>query len=75
VAGSYILSLPKDCVSAVEGANFISPFTSHLREMLDTGSYSSVSHAADTLRARMGLPPGVDLTADYIAVKTAPCIV
>lgn len=69
VANSYLLSMPKNSVSGTASSNFISPITSQLREMMETGGYASVQQAADALRTRMGLSAGIDITADYIANK------
>lgn len=69
VANSYVLSMPKESVSGTANKNFISPISSQLREMLETGKYSSVQHAADVLRTRMGLSAGTDMMADYLAAN------
>jgi len=67
VANSYILSIPKNTVSGSVSNNFISPATSQLRELMETGLYATVQHAMDALRTKMGLAPGTDVMADYIA--------
>jgi hypothetical protein len=67
VASSYVLSMPKGSVSAMTNANFISPLTSQLREMLETGIYATLQQAMDTLRAKMGLALGTNTSSDYIA--------
>jgi len=69
IAGSYLLSMPKDSVSDTAGSNFISPVSAQLREMMETGKYATVQQAADALRTRMGLPAGTAMTADYIAAN------
>ena len=69
VANSYFLSMPKESVSGTAGNNFISPLTSQLRELMETGKYSTMQQATDDLRANMGLPIGTDITADYIAAN------
>jgi len=69
VANSYLLSMPKESVSGTAGNNFISPLTSQLRELMETGKYSTMQQATDDLRANMGLPIGTDITADYIAAN------
>jgi len=71
VAYSYVLSMPKDSVSTMPNMNFISPLTSQLREMLETGLYATIPQAMDTLRARMGLAAGTNMSADYIAGNNA----
>lgn len=67
VANSYILSRPKNSVSGSTNNNFISPLTSQLREIMETGLYATMQQAMDALRARMGLVIGTDVMSDYIA--------
>ena len=67
VANSYILSTPKNSVSGSVSNNFISPLTSQLREVMETGLYPTMPQAMDALRARMGLVAGTDVMSDYIA--------
>lgn len=69
VTNSYALSMHKDYVSGSVISNFISPISSQLRELMETGRYSSIQHAADTLRTEMGLPAGTEMTADFIATN------
>lgn len=66
VPNSYLLSLPKESVSGLAAANFISPVSTQLREMLETGLYASLQHAADVLRTKLGLPAGTNMAADFI---------
>jgi hypothetical protein len=66
---SYVLSMPKEGVSTVADTNFISPVTSQVRELLETGLYASMPQAMDALRAKMGLAIGTDMTSDYIAAN------
>lgn len=66
-ANSYILSMPKNSVSGSASNSFISPATSQLREMMETGLYATIQQAMDALRTKMGLAPGTDVTSDYIA--------
>ena len=66
VPNSYVLSMHKEYVSG-SGSNFISPISSQLRELMETGS--SIQHAADTLRTEMGLLAGTEMTADFIAAN------
>ena len=68
VTNSFVLSMSKDNVSGTVN-NFISPLSSLLREMMETGDYTSMQHASDALRTRMGLPAGTDMMADYIAAN------
>ena len=67
VANSYILSMPKNSVSGAVSNNFISPLTSQVRELMETGIYASTQQAKDALRTRMGLVVGTDVMSDYIA--------
>lgn len=69
VASSFVLSLPKERVSGTAGTNFISPLSSQLREMLETGIYTSVQHASESLSSKIGLPPGADVLGDYVATN------
>ena len=69
VTDSYVLSMPKDSVSSTASSNFISPITSLVREIMETGIVSTVQQAADALRTKMGLPSGTDIMNDYIAAN------
>jgi len=71
VANSYVLSLHKEYVNGSVSSNFISPISSQLRELMETGRYSSIQQAADTLRTEMGLLAGTDMSADFIATDHA----
>jgi hypothetical protein len=68
VTNSYVLSMPKDSVIG-SVSNFISPLSSQLREIMETGKYSTVQQAADALHTKMGLPAGTDVMANYIAAN------
>lgn len=67
IANSYLLSMPKESVSGTVSSNFISPVTSQLRELMETGIYTTMPQAKEALRTKMGLSAGTDVTADYIA--------
>jgi len=67
VTASYVLSLPKDAVSGTVSNNFISPMTSLVREMLESGLYSSMTQAVAALATKMGLAAGTDVMGDYLA--------
>jgi hypothetical protein len=69
VPNSYVLSMSKDNVSGSVSNNFISPISSQVREMMETGNYTTMQQAADALRTKMGLPAGTDMMADYIAAN------
>jgi hypothetical protein len=67
VASSFVLSIPKESVSGTVSNNFISPITSQLREMLETGLYPTIQQATDHLRTRMELPAGTEMLSDFVA--------
>ncbi|HBA86654.1 MAG TPA: hypothetical protein DCZ75_01305 [Geobacter sp.] len=64
---SYLMSLPKDGVSGTVSSNFISPFSTEIREMMETGNYADMRAAMDALRASLGLPEGTNMMGDYVA--------
>jgi hypothetical protein len=66
VQSSYILSLPKDSVSGTVSSNFISPMSTQIRELMATGKYS-MQQAMDLMRAKLGLPAGTNMLANYMA--------
>jgi hypothetical protein len=66
VANSYVLSLAKENVHGVAN-NFISPISSQLRTLMETGKYISIYEAAEALKKQMGLPATTNLLADYVA--------
>ncbi|MBU5613966.1 hypothetical protein [Geomonas azotofigens] len=66
VAHSYLLSLPKDSVSGTVSSNFISPITTQVREMMETGDYT-MPQAMDQLRLKLHLSQDTDLMGDYLA--------
>ena len=67
VANSYLLSLPKDSVSGTVNGNFISPLTTQVREMMETGNYATMQEAMDALRVSLDLPADTNMMGDYIA--------
>jgi len=67
ITNSFVLSIPKEGVSSTVSNNFISPITSQLREMLETGLFTSMQQASETLRTKMGLPAGTDIFSDFMA--------
>ena len=66
VASSYILSIPKDAISGTVSTNFISPMSSQLREMMETGSYGTIQEAMVALGSKLGMP-GTNMMQDYMA--------
>lgn len=67
VTNSYVLSMPAAAVFGTVSSNFISPMSSHLREMMETGNYASMQAAMSALRTQLGLPAGTNMLADYMA--------
>lgn len=67
IAQSYLLSLHRLNVSGTVNSNFISPMSTQLREMMETGKYATMSEAMEALRAKLGLPAGTNMMYDYIA--------
>jgi hypothetical protein len=71
VANSYLLSLPKysvsGTVSSTVSSNFISPISSQLREMMETGNYATIQEAMEDLRVKLGMPAGTHMAGDYIS--------
>lgn len=71
VPNSYILSMPASAISGTVNSNFISPMSSQLREMMETGKYSSMQQAMGDLGVKLGMPTGTDMLTDYMAVNNA----
>jgi hypothetical protein len=71
VTNSYMLSMPALAVSGSVSNNFISPMTSQLREMMETGTYANMQDAMTALRSQLGMP-GIDMLSDYMATNNAP---
>ena len=69
VANSYVLSMPKDSISGTVSSNFISPMSSQLREMMETGNYATVQLAMEDLRVKLGMPAGTNMSGDYIVSR------
>ena len=67
VTNSYVLSMSKDSISGTVNSNFISPMSSQLREMMETGKYATVQLAMEDLRVKLGMPVGTNMLADYMA--------
>lgn len=67
VTNSYLLSMPAAAVSGTAGSNFVSPMSSMVRELMETGKYATMQQAMDALNAQMGLAAGTNIMADYIA--------
>jgi hypothetical protein len=77
VAGTYVLSMHAVAVTPVAGGvsgtvgNFISPMSSQLRELMETGKYATIQEAMNELRAKLGLPAGMGMMDDYIATNNS----
>ena len=72
IAHSYLLSIPKESVSGTVSSNFISPMSTQVRELMETGNYATMQQAMEDLRVSLGLPAGTNLMADYIAGPNGP---
>jgi hypothetical protein len=71
IPASYLLSMPKESVSGMVSSNFISPMSSQLREMMETGTYTTVQQAMDALRLKLGMPAGTNMLADYLLTNNS----
>lgn len=74
VANSYVLSMHATTVIAststsVSGtvSNFISPMSSQIRELMETGNYTTPQQAMEALRIQLGLPIGTNMMQNYLA--------
>lgn len=67
VLHSYLLSLPKESVTGSVSSNFVSPMSTQIREMMESGSYATMQDAMAELRTKLGVLPGTNIMADYIA--------
>ncbi len=67
VTNTYVLSTPRSALDATGKTILINPISSQLRELLETGRYSSTQQAMDALASHLGLPPDVNLLAENIA--------
>jgi len=71
VQNSYVLSMPASATSGTVSSNFISPMSSQLREMMETGKYATMQQAMNDLGAKIGMPAGTDMLTDYMAANNA----
>lgn len=69
VTSTYVLSMPATAMSGTVNSNFISPMSSQLREMMETGNYATMQDAMSALRTKLGLPAGIGMMDDYIAAN------
>ncbi len=65
IGSTYVLSISKDSINGTV-SNFISPMSSIIRELMESGQYTSVQQAADALINKLGLPAVTDMMGDYI---------
>ncbi|KAB0669888.1 carboxypeptidase-like regulatory domain-containing protein [Oryzomonas sagensis] len=71
VTGSYVLSMPATATSGTVNSNFISPMSSQLREMMETGKYASMQQAMTALAAKLGMTVGTNMLEDYMLANNA----
>lgn len=69
VSGSYVLSMPAAAVFGKMSSNFISPMSSQLRVMMDTGNYATMQDAMNALSTQLGRPMGTNMLTDYVAAS------
>ncbi|MDD2309691.1 MAG: hypothetical protein PHH91_08945 [Desulfuromonadaceae bacterium] len=75
VTNTYVLSMHAVAVTPTTGgvsgtaSNFISPMSSQIREMMETGKYATMQDAMNELRSKLGLPTGISMMGDYIAAN------
>jgi hypothetical protein len=71
VNNSYILSMPAtDLSGTANSSNFISPMSTQVRELMGTGK--TMQQAMDQLNAKLGLPVGTNMLADYMVNPNSP---
>lgn len=66
VTNSYVLSMPASATSGTVSSNFISPMSSQLREMMETGIYASMQQAMVALQTKLGMTAGTNMLEDYM---------
>lgn len=69
VTSTYVLSMPATAISGTVNSNFISPMSSQLRIMMDTGNYASMQDAMNALSTKLSLPAGTNMMTDYMAAN------
>lgn len=57
VQNSYVLSMPASAVSGTVSSNFISPMSSQLREMMETGKYATMGMIFSNMSSIKGSTP------------------
>jgi len=78
VASSYVLSMHATAVTAststsVSGtvSNFVSPMSSQIRELMETGNYTTPQQAMEALRIQLGLPVGTNMMQNFLAASNS----
>ena len=69
VTSSYVLSMPAAAISGTVNSNFISPMSSQLRVLMDTGNYASMQDAMSALSTQLGMPVGTNMLTDYMVAN------
>ena len=69
VSNSYTLSMPATAMSGTVNSNFISPMSSEVRELMETGKYATMQDAMNAMSTQLGLPAGTNMQADYMAAN------
>ena len=75
VANTYVLSMHAVAVTSTSGgvsgtvSNFISPMSSQIRELMETGKYATIQDAMNELGTKLGLAAGMNMMDDYIAAN------
>jgi hypothetical protein len=75
VTNTYALSMHAVAVTPTTGgvsgtiSNFISPMSSQIRELMETGKYASMQDAMTDLRSKLRLPTGINMMEDYVAAN------
>ena len=69
VADTYILSLPATAVSGTVDGNFVSPMSTQLRVLMESGNYPSMQDAMNAMGAKLGMSAGTNMLGDYVAAN------
>jgi hypothetical protein len=71
ILSMHALSVTSTANGAVTGtaSNFISPMSSQLRVMMETGNYATMQDAMAALATQMGLPAGTNMLTNYMAAN------
>jgi hypothetical protein len=74
ISNSYVLSMhavsvDSSAAGSVTGSvkNFISPISTQIREMIESGKYNTVDAATEALRVELGMPANTNMMGNYIA--------